>query len=630
MYSSVVTFGLGHGFSIRPGCSGSKPSHGDMLMAASNSSTPAAVSAGVIVEFDVEARMRDGVVLRANLGRPAGEGRWPVILIRTPYGKDGPLTAFFVDFPGMVRPGFVVILQDCRHRFKSEGEGEFTPYVNEAQDGADTIEWAAKLPFSSGDVFMMGTSYNGLVQWAAATKQPPALRAISPAQSPGNPWRTLLYRGGVFELETVSNWYMGVAFDTVMRRHANDPAAMMGALKKLRAAATGLLEGGFASLPLSRFEPLASNKVGEQFFEVLAAGYDTTSPKPKALIESQDFSRITVPALIVGGWYDYFIQGSIDQYVGMKSGAGSARAREHTRLIVGPWAHGPLFHIIGERNFGMAAAPTAFGQGGLTAETLRFFKQQLTGTRNSDVAPVTIFVMGANVWRDEFEWPLARTRVTPWYLSSSGHANSLRGDGVVGPQAKATPPDSFSYDPANPVPEHGGNATGILSLVAARDQRIIESREDVLVYTSEPLAEDMEVTGSAIVELWATTSAVDTDFVARLVDVQKDGTAYNIAEGILRGRSRDNPDVPRQGTALVPGRPYLFRIELTPTSNLFKAGNRIRLDVTSSCFPRWERNLNIWDQSEATIADARIAHQQVLHDVEHASRVLLPVIPKRA
>jgi uncharacterized protein len=180
-------------------------------------------------------------------------------------------------------------------------------------------------------------------------------------------------------------------------------------------------------------------------------------------------------------------------------------ARERTRLIIGPWAHGPLLSIIGERNFGMAAAPAAFGQGGLTAETLKFFRAQLAETTN-DVAPVKIFVMGANVWRDEFDWPLARTKDTPWYLSSDGHANSLQGDGAIGPEPKASPPGGFTYDPAKPAPEHGGNATGTISLAGPRDQRVIESREDVLVYTSEPLSEVIEITGSVIVELWATTS----------------------------------------------------------------------------------------------------------------------------
>jgi putative CocE/NonD family hydrolase len=581
---------------------------------------------GVVVEFDVEARMRDGVVLRANLGRPAGEGRWPVILIRTPYGKDGPLVNFFVDYPSTAREGFVVILQDCRHRFKSGGDGEFEPWVNEARDGADSIEWAARLPFSTGDVFTMGTSYNGFVQWAAAVEQPPSLRAIAPTQAPGLPRRALHYRGGVFELGMTSNWYVGVSFDTVMRRHRNDPATMMGALRKLMADAAALPQGGFEYLPLSRFEALASNNVGGQFFEILAAGGEPTSPTAKALTEAQDFSRVTAPALIVAGWYDYFIQGSVEQYTGMRSAAGSAEARERTRLIVGPWGHGPLFPIIGERNFGIAAAPSGFVPGGLTGETLRFFMEQLAD-KPSNVPPVKIFVMGANTWRDEYEWPLARTQVTPWYLSSNGHANGLTGDGVIGPEPKASPPDSFSYDPARPVPEHGGNATGIISLAGPRDQRVIEAREDVLVYTSQPLEEDLEVTGSAIVELWAVSSAVDTDFVVRLVDVQADGIAYNIAEGVLRGRHRADPDAPGAGPPLTPGEPCLFRIELTPTSNLFKRGNRLRLDVTSSCFPRWARNLNIWDQSQAALADAEIAHQQILHDALHPSRVLLPVVP---
>jgi len=220
--------------------------------------------------------------------------------------------------------------------------------------------------------------------------------------------------------------------------------------------------------------------------------------------------------------------------------------------------------------------------------------------------------------------------VTPWYLGSGGHANSLTGDGTLGPAPRPSPPDRFVYDPAAPVPTWGGGNIGVTELAGARDQRRIEGRDDVLVYTSDVLREDVEVTGTVVVDLWAASSAPDTDFVARLVDVAPDGTTYNVAEGILRARYRHDPDAPGAGVPLEPGEPCLFRIALTPTSNVFKAGHRVRLDVTSSCFPRWARNLNVWEQRGATLARARVARQRLLHDETYPSRVILPIVPPRS
>jgi putative CocE/NonD family hydrolase len=311
--------------------------------------------------------------------------------------------------------------------------------------------------------------------------------------------------------------------------------------------------------------------------------------------------------------------------MGMRAGAATVAARERTRLVMGPWTHGGQTQISGERNFGPFSMPMAMGPGGVAGDMLKFFHEQISGSAPS-AAPVKIFVMGANVWRDEQEWPIARTRVIPWRLSSTGHAASRPDDGVIGPNAGPSLPDRFVYDPADPVPTWGGANLGTNELAGPRDQARIEARADVAVYTSPVLAEPLEVTGSVVVELWIASDVEDTDFVVRLVDVQPDGIAYNVADGILRARYRDDPERTGPGERLVPGEPTLMRIELTPTSNLFKIGHRLRLDVTSSCFPRWARNLNIWDQASATLAEARIAHQAILHDEAHPSRVLLPVI----
>jgi uncharacterized protein len=577
------------------------------------------------VECNVGVSMRDGAILRCDIARPKGEGRWPTIVVRTPYSKDTWWGYGFAMVHILAKQGFVVIVQDTRGRYSSEGGGDYVPFVSDGPDGADTIAWAAALPFSSGDVFAMGISYHGFTQWASATQQPPALKAIAPCQSWSSPWRSLVYRGGVLELGGLAGWCMGIGGNVLMRRHKDDPAALMAAMGPYMAAFNALSSDGINSLPLDRFEPLAANQIGDAFFALIGATRTSNSPMMQAMTAASDYAKVTVPAYILGGWYDFFVQGAIDQFVGMRAGAATPDARERTRLVMGPWTHGGQTQISGERNFGPFSMPMVMGPGGVAGDMLKFFREQITGSAPS-AAPVKIFVMGANVWRDEQEWPIARTRVVSWVLSSTGHAASRPDDGMIGPDAGPSVPDRFVYDPAHPIPTCGGASLGSSDLAGPRDQTRIEARADVAVYTSQVLAEPLEVTGSAVVELWIASEVEDTDFVARLVDVQPDGIAYNVADGILRARYRDDPEQMGPGKRLVPGEPTLMRIELTPTSNLFKTGHRLRLDVTSSCFPRWARNLNIWDQASATLAEARIARQTIFHDEAHPSRVLLPVI----
>ncbi|KAB8145690.1 CocE/NonD family hydrolase [Chloroflexia bacterium SDU3-3] len=552
----------------------------------------------VITSFDVAVPCRDGAVLRANIARPAGEGRWPALLIRTPYSKDQSKPDPLMDMLGLAREGFAVIVQDVRGRFRSDGVDEFTPFTHEAEDGADAVAWAAALPFCTGVVFMVGSSYGGAAGWAAATAQPPALRAFAAHQSPSTPWRTLFYRGGVPEVGAMVPWFLSFGGDTLMRRHRDAPAELQQTLGKLFAEVAALPAnlGGPGLAPLAALERAG---VGAG----LLALYDgQPSPMAQALEAAQAYERITAPALISGGWYDLFCQGAIDQFVGMRARAGSAAAREHTRLIMGPWTHGALSHIIGERSFGLQAAP------GLRAEVLRFLREPL-----GDAAPVRIFVMGANVWRDEREWPLARTQVAPWYL----------GGGTFGPDQRPSPPALLRYDPNDPAPTWGGGTLGFTELAGPRDLREVERREDVLIYTSDALGEDLEVTGAAIAELWVVSDMADSDFIVRLVDVQPNGAAYAVAEGTLRARHRAAPDMPWLGEPLQAGTPTLLRIALTPTSNVFQRGHRVRIHITCGSAPRWARNTSTWDQRDA----AQVARHHVLHDEAHPSRVLLPIIP---
>ncbi len=309
---------------------------------------------------------------------------------------------------------------------------------------------------------------------------------------------------------------------------------------------------------------------------------------------------------------------------------GSTPEARQSKLLIGPWTHGGFMNPIGELNFGFGASAAFINlQIDFLSLQLRWFDHFLKGAENgiTDEAPIKLFVMGANVWRDEQEWPLARAVETHYYLHSNGHANSLRGDGLLSTETPATEtPDQYAYDPAHPVMAHGGAL--LLSpefRAGPLDQTATESREDVLVYTTPVLEQDVEVTGPISVHLWAVSSAPDTDFVARLVDVYPNGYAQNLTDGIIRARYRDFSKGEKP-TLIEPGKPYEYEIDLWATSNVFKQGHRIRLDITSSSFPRWDRNPNTGHDLGAD-AELAIAQQTILHDADHPSHVVLPIVP---
>jgi putative CocE/NonD family hydrolase len=585
----------------------------------------------IIVEYDVPARMRDGVTLRANIYRPAGEGKWPVLLTRLPYGKDFPIGASVIDPAQVARRGYVVVVQDTRGRMTSEGE--WVPFIHEPEDGVDTIAWAAQLPYGDGQVGMYGASYFGFTQWAAAIHQPPALKAIIPFQTWNDPLNGVLYRGGALELGTSGNWQLQMALDVLMRRHRNDPQALGQAIYLLTRQIDALGTSGYASLPLREFAPLKQQEVAPYFFENFSHPMERDNELMRPLHILGHHHNATVPSFNIGGWYDIFLQDTITNFKVMREEGSTPEARQ-SKLLIGPWTHGGMLNPIGELNFGFASTAAMIDlKIDFVSLQVRWFDHWLKGidTGMLNEAPIKLFVMGANVWRDENEWPLARAVETRYYLHSGGHANSLQGDGTLtvnAPDGTEVGSDRYVYDPANPVPTRGG---ALLMTPEYRpgpyDQRPVEGREDVLVYTSDVLSEDVEVTGPIKVHLWAVSSAPDTDFVARLVDVHPDGYAQNLTDGIIRARYR-NFERGEAPSLIEPGAAYEYEIDLWATSNLFKAGHRIRLDVTSSSFPRWDRNPNTGHAFGAD-AELAVAHQTILHDSEHPSYVMLPIVPAR-
>ncbi|RAQ95371.1 CocE/NonD family hydrolase [Thermogemmatispora tikiterensis] len=579
----------------------------------------------VVVDYDVPARMRDGTTLRANIYRPAGEGQWPVLLTRLPYGKDLPLGSAILDPVQAARRGYVVIVQDTRGRFTSEGD--WVPMANEARDGFDTIEWASRLPYSNGQVGMYGASYFGFTQWSAAVEQPPALKTMIPLFTWSDPFNGVVFRGGALELGTMAHWQLQMGMDVLMRRYRNDPQALGRAIALWAKEMDALGKEGYWSLPLKEFRPLKTQEIAPAFFLALEF------PMQRAAAEYMNISgkhdRVTVPAFNGGGWYDIFLQDTLEHFTAMRQHGATPQARQ-SKLLIGPWAHTSQGTLVGEQTFGFAST-TAFInlQQDFMTYQLRWFDYWLKGIENGILqeAPIKIFVMGANIWRDEQEWPLARAVETRYYLHSQGHANTLHGDGTLStepPEDESA--DRYTYDPANPVLTRGGALLMAPEYPAGPfDQRPTESRHDVLVYTSAPLQADLEVTGPIRVHLWAVSSAPDTDFVARLVDVHPDGYAQNLTDGIIRARYRH---APRGGdpSLIEPGKAYEYVIDLWSTSNLFKAGHRIRLDITSSNFPRWDRNPNTGQPLGAS-AEMILAQQTILHNREHPSYVVLPIVP---
>lgn len=559
---------------------------------------------GVVIERGVAVTMRDGIVLRADIYRPRAPGRYPVLLQRTPYNK-----ASEVEFGyRAAASGYVVIVQDVRGRYTSEGE--WYTFKHESQDGYDTIEWAAALPYADGKVGMFGGSYVGATQMLAAIAHPPHLAGICPVVTASNYHSNWTYQGGAFEQWFNESWTSGLAQDTLDRQVQNQTNALTGS-PTLPLAAYPLFNRAIDS-GLSALAPY--------FLDWLA--HPTYDSYWKRWSIEDHYADITVPALHTAAWYDIFQGGSLHNYEGLKLHAANESARKGQHLLVTIGGHAGGGRHIGEVDFGAAAAD--FKEDDVT---LAWYDYLFKGAKNQfSEKRVRIFVMGANEWRDEDDWPLQRLQATKYFLHSRAGANSLRGDGTLSADAPRSGEeiDQFTYDPSKPVPTIGGPlcCDGQHLPAGPRDQRPAEARDDVLVYTTDPFSHETEVTGPIGLDLYFKSSAVDTDFTAKLVDVWPNGFAQNLTEGILRASFRNSQEARE---LLNPGQVYEIHIDLWSTSNVFLPGHRLRLEVSSSNFPRFDRNLNT-GRSASTDMQWTSAVNAVLHDAEHPSALTLPVV----
>jgi uncharacterized protein len=578
-------------------------------------------SYAVITQDGVEMKTRDGVKLYADIYRPKTDGKFPVILMRTPYDKSSgwAVGAAYE----MATHGYVVILQDVRGRYTSEGE--WYPFRHESEDGYDTVEWAAALPFSNGKVGMTGGSYVGATQMLSAIAHPPHLAGICPEVTASNYHDGWTYQSGALEQWFDQSWSSQLARNTMTRFIEKN----MNALE------------GMWVLPLTQYPAFnyAALPAGAETTAQLAPYYLDWLAHPsydeywKQCSIEEHFSDIRVPALHVGAWYDIFLGGTLRNYMGIKAHGGSEEARNGQRLLIQIGGHAGSGRRIGDVEFGDEALRFPS-----TQMVLDWYDYLFKGVQNEFATggsgggkpagagkPVHIFVMGANKYQEESDWPPPQAKTTRYFLHSGGSANSSAGDGGL----SMTPPkkevaDKFTYDPANPVTTIGGSLCCDAERYepGPRDQRADEKRNDVLVYSTKPADEDMEVTGPITLELWVKSSAVDTDFTAKLVDVSPDGVAMNLTDGILRMRYRDSQEKP---TLMHPGEVYKISVDLWATSNVFKKGHVLRLEVSSSNFPRFDRNLNTGAE-QARSRDFISATNTILHDAEHPSALLLPVI----
>jgi putative CocE/NonD family hydrolase len=561
----------------------------------------------VLVEHNTPITMRDGTILRADVYRRAEGGPFPVMLVRTPYGE---AMARATPIVPALDAGFAVVVQHCRGTGTSDGE--FVLFDNEAADGVDTMEWCAAQPWCTGDIGTYGGSYLGMVQMHAAVLAPPRLKGLVCVVTPADYHGTWAYRQGAFTLGQMLGWHTLKSMQTLayrasagedvsaeraaLVRHAGDPVAALRRLPLRDAAVAQVLPGWRMWLD------------HEERDEVWQA---------RSYADHRD--RITTPVFHVGGWFDLFLPGTIDNYVELSRNAATAYARRNQRLLIGPWAHSDQTGIAGEVNFGAHASAAAVQS---EATALDFLYRVVQSDEPAEGAPIRLFVMGANVWRDEYEWPLARTNWTRWYLHADG---SLSTDVPAGDGAAR----EYTYDPNDPVPTVGGSSLilgGSVSwMPGPRDQREIETRPDVLSFTSAELAEDLEVTGPVMITLYAATSAADTDFTAKLVDVWPDGRALGVVDGIVRARYRAGDG---RATPITPGEVYEYTIDLVATSQVFRAGHRIRVDISSSNFPCYDRNPgNGASSARTTEDDFVIAHQTVYCDESRPSHITLPVVP---
>lgn len=550
----------------------------------------------VMVEENVQVPMTDGVKLSADVYRPDAPGQFPALVLRTPYNKRGegePENSRWY-----AERGYVVVNEDVRGRFQSPGD--YYAYKYEKSDGYDTDEWIAKQPWNNGKVGTLGGSYLGYTQMSEGVHASKHLLSMATDVTSSDVYSGWTYVDGAFHLGFTLEWGAGTIYSKEGQKGKVD----------------------YLHLPINTADEILGH--ANQHYRDWLAHSRRNDPYWDKISFEKETQNITAPVLIATGWFDIFLRGALQDDMNIRNHAISEFARKNKHMIIGPWTH---FKTYGVRDAaGMDFGPEAVLNG--QKLYLAWHDHYLKGIDNGmdKRPPIDLFIMGENQWRSENEWPLARTKYTKYYISSGGKANTAAGNGSLGTAAPAgAETDKYTYDPASPVPTLGGNVCCSSVAQGIHDHQTVEARDDVLIYTTPVLTEAVEVTGPIAMKLYAATSGKDTDWVARLVDVYPDGKAMNLQDGILRARYRGGKNQP--AALLEPGKVYEYDIDLWATSNVFLPGHRIRLEITSSDFPRFDRNLNT-GEDPATGTRMEKAEQTIYHSAKYPSYVLLPIIPR--
>ena len=574
----------------------------------------------VIIEKNVAAPMRDGTQLRADVYRPAAEGRYPVLIQRTPYNKEmWPLTALTLDPVKAAAAGFVVAIQDVRARWASDGQ-DFSPYRDERSDGHDTVTWASQLPYGNGRVGAYGLSYMGACSWHAAAGAPDALGAISPTTAPNDFFDDHLWRGGAFLLGTLAMWSLqAIGPAAVVRAHAGKPEFVPSLVRLVDDIDD--FDRWTRHRPIRTFPPARPEDpdLVPFFFDVLDHPVRDEFTIGRSV--SHRHGEVRAPALILAGWHDLLLAADLQHYRSIRSEGATEAAREGTRLVIGPWSHGMFLNVVGEVDYGFRSSGFFVDlKEDLTAMQLRWFSHWLGGEDAAATGPegprVRLFVQGVNRWRDADDWPLPGVEERPLHLRAGGEL-------TFEPPDASELSDAYVYDPENPCPTRGGTLLMPRHHPAGPvDQSSLLERRDVLVYTTAPLERELEVIGHVRAVLYAATSAPDTDWVVKLCRVDRDGRTRNVCDGIVRASYRRSS---ASREPVEPGAVERYEVDLWATAIVFAPGERVRVLVTSSDFPRYDRNPNTGELGiEAT--GSVPALQRIFHDADRPSCIVLPVL----
>jgi len=563
----------------------------------------------VYVERQIPIPMADGTILRADLYRPNVSGRYPILIERVAYELAGRCQHAGEYYASR---GYVVVGQNVRGRFSSDGE--FVPFRDDGwanhRDGYDTILWAGKQDWSNGNVGMLDGSYSGGTQYLLAPTQPAFLKALFVREGMSDIYQDFVFRGGAYELVLHRGWAMSATLSQLQQDASPEMASALASLDQ----AAKKREQWYRHLPLTSCSPL--EKVADWYFADLAHPED--GPYWWSTCLSRHFHEVNVPIMHLGGWFDCFLESTLRCFQGIQSQGKTETCRQNQRLIIGPWIHGP--GQIGERTVGELdfGPQTAFD---LFEYRLQWYDHWLKNIPNGvmDAPPVRIFLMGANKWLEADSWPLPDIIYQPMYFRTGmGQTSASLNNGNLTFELPNEDElaDSFLYDPVNPV-----ESLLTYPLLGPKDHRSVEGQ--MLTYTSQPLEHDLTVIGPVKAILHGMSSATDTDWVVRLCDVWPDGRSMSVCDGILRARYRDSFIQP---TLLSPEQVYHFEVVLRATAQVFQSGHRIRVEVTSSDFPRYDRNLNTG--GIFGIEDHRqVAKNTLFHDALRASHILLPVYP---